>query len=181
MPQAATVKTPTSPTTADFARAQPTRLPRSLTGGPRSTGFTLLEMMVVITIMALVVGLAPLAYQRLQASSEYRSTVRAITADMRAARNRAQLEGVDQRFVVNLDERSFGLAGGPLHHVPDALSFSAIMAGQESSAKRSLAIRFLPQGGASGGSVDIVRPSGAGVRLRVDWFSGRVEQELIQP
>ena len=44
-----------------------------------------------------------------------------------------------------------------------------------------LSIRFLPRGGASGGSVDIVRPSGSGVRLRVDWFTGRVEQEAIAP
>ena len=34
--------------------------------------------------------------------------------------------------------------------------------------------------GASGGSVDLIRPSGAGVRMRVDWFSGRVEQEPIE-
>ena len=39
----------------------------------------------------------------------------------------------------------------------------------------------MPRGGASGGSVDLIRPSGTGVRLRVDWFSGRVEQEAIEP
>ena len=43
------------------------------------------------------------------------------------------------------------------------------------------AIRFLPDGGATGGSIDIVRPSGAGVRLRVDWLSGQVLQEPLSP
>ena len=55
------------------------------------------------------------------------------------------------------------------------------MANNELSSGQDGAIRFLPEGGATGGSVDIVRPSGSGVRLRVDWLSGRVEQEPITP
>ena len=31
----------------------------------------------------------------------------------------------------------------------------------------------------TGGSIDILRPSGGGVRLRVDWLFGRVEQEGV--
>ena len=31
---------------------------------------------------------------------------------------------------------------------------------------------FLPEGGATGGSVDILRPAGSGARLQVDWLSG---------
>jgi general secretion pathway protein H len=65
--------------------------------------------------------------------------------------------------------------------VPEPLVLRATMAAQESAGDGSMAIRFLPRGGASGGSVDVIRPSGTGVRLRVDWFSGRVEQEPIAP
>ncbi|HEY0201888.1 MAG TPA: GspH/FimT family pseudopilin, partial [Burkholderiaceae bacterium] len=44
------------------------------------------------------------------------------------------------------------------------------------------AIRFLPSGGATGGSIDVARgSSGSGTRLRVDWLSGHITQEPIEP
>lgn len=144
-------------------------------------GFTLVELLVVFAIIALVVALVPIAFGRLHDSAEYRDTVRAVVADMRSARQLALTQGAEARFAVNLRARTFGVVGGPIHEVPEPLALHVVMAAEERGADGTLAIRFLPGGGASGGSVDIVRPSGSGVRLRVDWFSGRVEQEPITP
>jgi general secretion pathway protein H len=144
-------------------------------------GFTLIEILVVFTLIALIVGLVPLAYGRLQESAQYRATVRAALTDMRAARQQAMAEGIETRFVVSLQARTFGVTGGPRYQVPEPLTLRAAMAGQETGAGGQMSIRFLPRGGASGGSLDIVRPSGTGVRLRVDWFTGRTEQEAIAP
>ena len=131
--------------------------------------------------MGLVAGLVPLAFGRLHESAQYRDTVRAVLTDMRAARHQAQSQGRDVRFAVDLRARSFWVEGGPERQVPDALDLHTVMAATEAVDDSTLAIRFLPQGGASGGSVDLIRPSGSGVRLRVDWFTGRVEQEPISP
>lgn len=150
---------------------------------PRSrvSGFTLIELMVVMALMALLVGLVPIAFGRLNEAAQYRDTVRAVLTDMRTARYLAQSEGTEVRFAVNLRERSFGIQGRAPHSVPEPLQMRAVMAQQEAGADGEMAIRFLPSGGASGGSVDLLRPSGTGVRLRVDWFSGRVEQEPVAP
>ena len=147
----------------------------------RAAGFTLIELLVVFALIALIVGLVPIAFGRLHESAQYRDTVRAVLTELRAARALAQSSGADVRFAVNLPARSFGVEGAPPQHVPEPLVLRAVMAAEESGADGSLAIRFLPRGGASGGSVDLIRPSGAGVRLRVDWFSGRVEQEPVSP
>lgn len=147
----------------------------------RTRGFTLIEIMVVMALMALLVGLIPIAFGRLNEAAQYRDTVRAVLTDMRTARYLAQSEGIEVRFAVNLRERSFGIEGRVPHSVPEPLQMRAVMAQQEAGANGELAIRFLPSGGASGGSVDLLRPSGTGVRLRVDWFSGRVEQEPVAP
>ncbi|WP_354447956.1 pilus assembly FimT family protein [Ottowia thiooxydans] len=147
----------------------------------RTSGFTLIEIMVVMALMALLVGLVPIAFGRLSESAQYRETVRAILTDMRTARYLAQSGGSDVRFAVNLNQRSFGVEGRKRHTVPEPLQIRAVMAQQESGADGDMAIRFLSSGGASGGSVDLLRPSGGGVRLRVDWFSGRVEQEPVGP
>lgn len=144
-------------------------------------GFTLIELLVVVALMGLVAGLVPLAFGRLHESAQYRDTVRAVLTDMRAARHQAQAEGVEMRFAVDLRARTFWVEGGPERSVPEALDLHAVMAASEVQGDSVLAIRFLPQGGASGGSVDLIRPSGTGVRLRVDWFTGRVEQEPIEP
>ena len=145
----------------------------------RAGGFTLIEILVVFTLIALIAGLVPLAYDRLQESAQYRDTVRAALTDMRAARQQAMAEGVETRFAVDLQARTFGVTGSPVHAVPEPLTMRAVMAGQEAGAGEQMSIRFLPRGGASGGSLDIIRPSGQGVRLRVDWFTGRVEQEAV--
>jgi general secretion pathway protein H len=147
--------------------------------GPR--GFTLIELMVVIALMAMVAALLPFAYGRLHESAQYRDTVRAVLTDLRAARYQAMSEGREVRFAVNLAERRFGVEGGPPHEAPEPLELRAEMAAEESVPGGELAIRFLPRGGASGGSVDVIRPSGSGVRLRVDWFTGRIEQEPVIP
>ena len=147
----------------------------------RASGFTLIELLVVFGLLALLVGLVPIAFNRLHESAQYRDTVRAVLSDMRAARALAQSSGREVRFAVNLPARSFGVEGAAPQQVPEPLTLRAVMAAEEAGADGSLAIRFLPRGGASGGSVDLIRPSGSGVRLRVDWFSGRVEQEPIAP
>ena len=147
----------------------------------RAAGFTLIELLVVFALLALIVGLVPIAFNRLHESAQYRDTVRAVLTDLRAARALAQSSGSEVRFAVNLPARSFGVEGAAPQHVPEPLQLRAVMAADETGADGSLAIRFLPRGGASGGSVDLIRPSGSGVRLRVDWFSGRVEQEPIAP
>jgi len=144
------------------------------------SGFTLIEILVVFTLIALIVGLTPVAYGRLQESAQYRDTVRTALTDLRAARQQAMAGGVETRFAVDLQARTFGVIGGPAHQVPLPLTLRAVMAGQEAGQNGQLSIRFLPRGGASGGSMDILRPSGTGVRLRVDWFTGRVEQEALE-
>ena len=39
----------------------------------------------------------------------------------------------------------------------------------------------LPDGGATGGRVQVMRKTGTGVQLRVDWLSGRVTQTALAP
>ena len=147
----------------------------------RARGFTLIELLVVIALMGLIAGLVPLAFGRLYESAQYRDTVRAVLTELRAARQQALSQGAETRFAVDLRARTFGVEGGPQHSVPEPLGLRAVMAGEESTGDGRMAIRFLPRGGATGGSLDLIRPSGSGVRLRVDWFSGRVEQEAIHP
>jgi general secretion pathway protein H len=143
-------------------------------------GFTLIELLVVFAMVALLAGLVPLAYERLRESAQYRDAVRGVLSDMRQARYRALSEGREVRFQVDLVNRTYGVEGRPFKSLPQPLSLRTTVADIELNANQTAGIRFLPGGGATGGTIEIVRPSGAGARLTVDWLSGAVNQSPVR-
>ena len=143
-------------------------------------GFTLVELLVVLALVGMLTAMVPLAFERLRESAQYRDTVRAVLTDIRQARYRALSEGREVRFGIDILQRTYGMEGRPLRILPEPLRLRATVADVEVSADQKAAIRFLPDGGATGGSIEILRPSGAGARLTVDWLSGGVTQTPLQ-
>lgn len=147
-------------------------------------GFILIELLVVFAIMALLIAVVPVAFDRLSASAKYSDTVRALVSELRSARFLAQSEGHDILFVVRLADRNFGISGKPPHAIPESIELRTTVAEglqEAGSSGQQAGIRFLPSGGASGGSIEVLRAPGSGIRLRVDWLSGRVTQEALLP
>lgn len=144
-------------------------------------GFTLIELLVVFAIMALVVGLVPMVYERLRENSHYRDAVHTMIGQLRTARALAVSRGQEVSFTVDLTRRSYGLDGEPLRRLPETLQLRATVAEREITPQSRVSIRFLPSGGATGGSVEILRAPGVGTRLRVDWLTGRTTQEALLP
>lgn len=142
-------------------------------------GFTLIELLVVFAIAALLAAVSPMAFDKLRESAQYRDTVRGILTDLRQAREQAILGKNEMRFQIDLEQRSFGVSGGRKSYIPSTLRVRAIVAGEELSLEENAHIVFMPDGGSSGGSVDILRPQGGGIRVRVDWLTGRLEQESL--
>lgn len=145
----------------------------------RQQGFTLVELLVVFGILALVTTIVPVAYDRMKESTQYRSTVRSLVVGLKSARS-ASLRGTESVFVVDLRRRVFKIDQGTDVDLPDSLQVRAVVAGNELSPEGAAAIRFFPTGGSTGGSIFIVRKSGQGVQIRVDWLSGRISQEKIE-
>lgn len=141
-------------------------------------GFTLLELIVAFAVIALLLGLAPVAFGKLMETSHYRSTVRHMLAGMTATRQLATQTGQSAAFFVDMEKRVFGPQGKVDYALPESVQVRLIVAGVEAG-QGGGSIRFYPGGGATGGSVDVFKRSGDGVRLRVDWLLGSVTQEPI--
>lgn len=135
-------------------------------------GFTLVELLVVFAISALLIGLVPTAFERLRESVQYRDALRSVMGDLRQARYRAESQGTEVRFNVDLAKGLYGIEGTAPRALPAPLKFRVTVASIELAPQEVASIRFLPEGGATGGSVDILRPAGSGARLQVDWLSG---------
>ena len=135
-------------------------------------GFTLVELLVVFAISALLIALVPTAFERLRESVQYRDALRSVMSDLRQARFRAESQGMEVRFNVDLSTGLYGIEGTTPQALPAPLKFRVTVASIELAPQEVASIRFLPEGGATGGSVDILRPAGNGARLQVDWLSG---------
>jgi general secretion pathway protein H len=157
-----------------------TEPPMTMPAAAVQQGFTLVELLVVLAISTLLVGLAPVAYNQASESSQYRTTLRTMTADMRQARQLAITQNTPVTFEVDLQNRQQGILGRPLQPLPPGLQVRATV-GQNQIQQGKAAIVFLPGGGATGGSIEILRRNGTGTRLRVDWFSGLITQERLLP
>ena len=142
----------------------------------RSRGFTLIELLVVLALAGALLAVAPVALQRYKESSDYRDTLRTIAAGLTEARNAAISGGRVVAFSVDLAGRQYGVDGGARRELPAGVVVRATVADTD-LAGNVARIRFFPGGNATGGSIEVIRPSGAGARLRTDWLDGRVSLE----
>lgn len=143
-------------------------------------GFTLVELLVVLAIGAMLVSLVPFAFSKLQEGSQYRDTVRSIVLELRQARHRAAVAGRKVVFLIDLDKRQFGIQGERQKTIPKLIGVKTVAAEFDRLSDHTKAyIAFMPEGGSTGGSIELIRPSGAGTRIRVDWLFGQVTQEKL--
>jgi general secretion pathway protein H len=149
-------------------------------------GFTLLELMVVMAIMSLLLVMSGPSINSLNDSLEYRESVRLLTSAHQKARRAARSSGVAVDVVIDAQRNRFAVTGEPrllqenqFASLPENLKIDVVYAQEVSPGNGLAAIRFYPEGGASGGEVLIRRPSGAGVKLIVDWLIGDVRRESL--
>lgn len=145
----------------------------------RLSGFTLIELLVVLAIFGLIIAFVPAALVKLREAVQYQDMVRNVLADFRLARRQSQSQGVHKRFVVNLTEKKYGVEGLQLRPIPDSIHVKATVGSRLLTSDGIASWVFLPDGGATGGTLELIRSSNAGTRIRVDWFAGEIQQESL--
>lgn len=139
-----------------------------------SAGFTLLELIVALAVAGLLLATVPTALVRAHESTAYKAAVRDLVSSLKSVRLQAIRQGEPARFHLDLDEHRFGPEGNMRHRFPDPLEIHFTLAGSEMNRDGLGQVQFYPDGSATGGSIDLLRPSGEGTRVRVDWLVGRI-------
>jgi prepilin-type N-terminal cleavage/methylation domain-containing protein len=138
-----------------------------------SRGFTLLELVVTLSILALAVGLAVPTIARSTEAIRARADVAGFSALLRHARERAIVTRQPQAVVVDQAARRVNLlAGGPKGVVRETRALPERLT-VEADPPPALVVRFEPQGGGSGGDFRLTS-GGIVYRVTVDALTGRV-------
>ena len=142
---------------------------------PASRGFTLLEMLVVLMIMAIVAGLVLPVFRGSGVSTlELRAAARELAAGLRTARSEAVTQRRETFLVVDLEGRRFKVDQSTREHaLPSRVELKLFTAQNDLVNEKVGAIRFFPDGGSNGGRITVA----SGERkydVDVDWLTGRI-------
>lgn len=152
--------------------------PRTRHASSSSAGFTLLELLVVLSLAALATTVVGGGAQAYLERSRYQQTVRDLASQLRQARLRSLDDGDSVLVSYQPQTRQLRVAGQPVLELPQAveLDWQPLAAGPRLVPDGSTPIfLFNADGGARGGPL-VVSRAGRGVRFQVNWLLGLVEQ-----
>ncbi|MCC6468630.1 MAG: GspH/FimT family pseudopilin [Alphaproteobacteria bacterium] len=138
------------------------------------SGFTLVELLVVLGLLAIVYAMVAPSLGRAIGSGELRVASHELVASLREARSAAIAGGREVRFIVDGSAGAYG-AGQVRRPIPRGFDIAAEVPEARRLTPRIAAIDFFPDGASTGGQVVLaVRGGGARVAVDVDWLTGRV-------
>lgn len=139
----------------------------------RQRGFSLVELIVVMVLIAVLAGIGAAAISSGLPGQQLRGAARELAVELRFARAQAIATGKEQVFEINVVQKRWTSAGKREGQLPDELEIIATTAREEQPAREVAVIRFFPEGSSTGGRV-VVKRGDAAWRIDVGWLTGEV-------
>jgi general secretion pathway protein H len=136
-------------------------------------GFTLIEIMLVMALVAIATALVASTISRNSGGQRLRDAAQQIAMGLRQARTEAMRSQVPQRFVLEPAQHRWSVDGRNAHPIDPDLEVTMTSARELSSGAQQGAIVFFPDGASTGGRVTVAR-NGQRWRSDVNWITGEV-------
>ena len=140
----------------------------------QSSGVTLLELLVVLSIMAIVAAMVVPMFGGGVSTGELKGAARQLAAGLRLAQSEALATRRETGVALDLERRTFLVERDRHEHaLPRDIELKLYTAQSDLVGEKVGAIRFFPDGGSNGGRVTLA----VGERkyhVDVDWLTGRV-------
>lgn len=141
----------------------------------RHAGFTLIEVLVVLLLLAISYALVPPMFDIGGSTAELKAGARQVAAGLRTARSQAIARREETTLTVDVDARSFVLSGDKTpRRLPRLVEIRVLTAQGEVSDAATAAIRFYPDGSSTGGRITLAMGERA-FDVDIDWLTGQVE------
>jgi general secretion pathway protein H len=137
-----------------------------------SAGFTLLELLVTLAISSLLVAIAVPAFPRMIESFSLRGSARDLMITLQQSRATA-LSRSHPSSVKLVENGGYRIDEEKPRLLPAGVTIRFLAVDIRRAGEEGPAIRFFPDGSSSGGIFEL-RGARDGVRIAVDWLTGRV-------
>jgi len=154
-------------------------VPAAPAGRRTPSGFSMIELLVVVVLIAGVTAIAASVMGVGLAGQQLRGSARELAAQLRYTRAQAIVTGRPQSFVLDTVTREWSAPNRRQGRLPDAIAVVATTARSEQPTPTAAAVRFFPEGASTGGRFVLSR-GGAAWQLDVDWLTGEVRMSRAE-
>lgn len=135
------------------------------------SGFTLLELLVVLVLMGLVTGAAVPLLASGMPGAQLKASARELLAGLRQARDQAVIRRQDAALTIDVRKHAFQVSGDPrIHQLPPKVQIGLFVADTQAGGDVG-AFRFYPDGSSTGGRITVSLDRTT-YRIDVDWLTG---------
>ncbi len=139
----------------------------------RANGFTLIELMAVIVLLALAMTAVTFSFSKSLQSAKIRGASRDLVAALRYTRGQAIVKGKQEVLLLNLDDNSYNAPGKNSIKLPKGMGLRLTTAESELTGGNSGGIRFFPDGSSTGGHISVFQGQREW-RVNVAWLTGDI-------
>jgi general secretion pathway protein H len=158
------------------------RVPESRVPSPQSRqqgGFSLIEMISVIVLIALVLAMVTLSFSKSLSSAKVQAASRNLVAALRYTRGQAIVKGKSTSLELDVENNRYMVSGPRVVNLPSNMHMSLLTADNEQTGRGSGRIRFFPDGASTGGHISIYLGNEEW-RINVDWLTGGITREELK-
>lgn len=140
----------------------------------KASGFTLLELIVVLVIAGALVALVPPALNRVLPGVKLKGASQEMASAMRFLRGWSVAQGRQGLFLMDLEQKQYTISPREtVYQLPETAELKLVAASDEGEEGQQGGIRFFPDGSSSGGRI-VLSAAGKSHQIDVDWLTGRV-------
>jgi type II secretion system protein H len=141
----------------------------------RSEGFTLMELIVVLAILAAIAALVAPSFSRTIASARLRSAASDVRTSLARGRALAVAAAKERTVAFDLSRGEFGVDNEAVRRLPETLRLGAVLPGGGRMERGSVRIRFFPDGSGDEAEISVTAEDGGTLRVTVDPLTGLSE------
>lgn len=141
----------------------------------RRAGFTFMELIVVLAILAAIAALVTPSFSRTVASARLRSAASDVRTTLARGRALAVAAAKERIVAFDLSRGEFGVDNEAVRRLPETIRLGAVFPGEERQERGSVRVRFFPDGSGEEAEISVTAEDGGTLRVTVDPLTGLSE------